>query len=604
MRLNCEYDDPQPRRRKRKASHPAAPPPIRPAPVPSIPLSASTPPLQQALLDPAEHKRQQDIRKGIGVHETESGAFQFYGASSHFCFLERNYQHIDRNGHDGMPKGVRKWKLHHFMFNFRNHHGPVHDSLAEVHIRKELGDSFIREYFKTIDPSANACPAQIRDRRDLVQILGHSGAEQQAAEGQRTGSSCSRPRRQGISMYAFQLMKQNDAYLYLGYAAKNALTLGLHKSEVVQGNSYGQHRLRTTFWVIYAYERISSFFSGRPSGILDDQIDASYPEDIVVDNPDCVSDGSCAEFAFIRIAADMGRLANKIASDVYFPKSLKYVSDMARVMEVAHECAAELDSLAHSLPPYLQFYDVHSPIGESWKEIQRASLGMWYHLTHMLIHRPALTYATFFPSRVEAQKVAGDLFDINAAIEASVASAKSVIRLATEACCRRAPDLKSDGGVAFFLLVASITLLYDVLDPGTTPSYARATFEVVESAIHTLDLMQHVGPNNSKELSLDIMKFAKDALLSGGDEIDWERDLTESFPWLSNVFAEPYTGFPSLPSDPMLSATPQTLGPTTTPAQQGVDAGAIPTSVTNGMHYVSQWPPTSSDVLDIPDSLL
>lgn len=406
------------------------------------------------------------------------------------------------------------------------------------------------------------------------------------------------------SMYAFQLMKQNDAYLYLGYAAKNALTLGLHKSEVVQGNSYGQHRLRTTFWVIYAYERISSFFSGRPSGILDDQIDASYPEDIVVDNPDCVSDGSCAEFAFIRIAADMGRLANKIASDVYFPKSLKYVSDMARVMEVAHECAAELDSLAHSLPPYLQFYDVHSPIGESWKEIQRASLGMWYHLTHMLIHRPALTYATFFPSRVEAQKVAGDLFDINAAIEASVASAKSVIRLATEACCRRAPDLKSDGGVAFFLLVASITLLYDVLDPGTTPSYARATFEVVESAIHTLDLMQHVGPNNSKELSLDIMKFAKDALLSGGDEIDWERDLTESFPWLSNVFAEPYTGFPSLPSDPMLSATPQTLGPITTPAQQGVDAGAIPTSVTNGMHYVSQWPPTSSDVLDIPDSLL
>lgn len=120
--------------------------------MPSIPLSASTPPVQQVLLDPAEHKRQQDIRKGIGVHETESGAFQFYGASSHFCFLERIYQHIDRNGHDGMPKGVRKWKLHHFMFNFRNHHGPVHDSLAEVHIRKELGDSFIKEYFKTIHP--------------------------------------------------------------------------------------------------------------------------------------------------------------------------------------------------------------------------------------------------------------------------------------------------------------------------------------------------------------------------------------------------------------------------------------------------------------------
>ncbi|EKG19814.1 hypothetical protein MPH_02883 [Macrophomina phaseolina MS6] len=38
------------------------------------------------------------------------------------------------------------------MFNFRTHHSPLHDSLAEVHIRKELGDSFINEYFKTIHP--------------------------------------------------------------------------------------------------------------------------------------------------------------------------------------------------------------------------------------------------------------------------------------------------------------------------------------------------------------------------------------------------------------------------------------------------------------------
>lgn len=338
-------------------------------------------------------------------------------------------------------------------------------------------------------------------------------------------------------MYAFQLMKQNDAYLYLGYAVKNALTLGLYKSEVVHGNSYSQHRLRTTFWVIYAYERVASLFSGRPSSILDDQIDAGYPEDIVAPLPDILADGPCTEFAYVRVAADMGRLANKIASGIYFPKRLKYVSDIRAIMEAARECSAELESITHSLPSYLQFYDPNCPVGEPWQEIQRMFVGMWYHLMHMLIHRPALTYATFFPSRAEAQRAAGNFFDINIAIETSVASAKSIIRIATDACSSRAPDMKSDGGVAFFLLVGSITLLYDVLDPATTRSYARATFEVVEGAIQTLDLMQHVGPNNSKELSLDIMKFAKDALLSGADEIDWERDLTDSFPWLRYVAA-------------------------------------------------------------------
>ncbi|EKG19815.1 hypothetical protein MPH_02884 [Macrophomina phaseolina MS6] len=233
-------------------------------------------------------------------------------------------------------------------------------------------------------------------------------------------------------------------------------------------------------------------------------------------------------------------------------------------------------------------------------------VGMWYHLMHMLIHRPALTYATFFPSRAEAQRAAGNFFDINIAIETSVASAKSIIRIATDACSSRAPDMKSDGGVAFFLLVGSITLLYDVLDPATTRSYARATFEVVEGAIQTLDLMQHVGPNNSKELSLDIMKFAKDALLSGADEIDWERDLTDSFPWLSNVFPEPYTGFPSLPSAPAFPSVHQgpLSGPTSSaPPPRGAPSAMV-TAATDGVYYVSQWPPTSSDVIDVPDSLL
>ncbi|GME41007.1 c6 transcription factor [Neofusicoccum parvum] len=346
-----------------------------------------------------------------------------------------------------MPKGVRKWRLHHFMFDFRGHQGPLRDPLAEVHIRKEIGDAFIAEYFKTIHPQLPVLvQSEIEETwakfwdtpaidpkplkgKELVLIVLALGARVSCVNGKYEASQLENwaayfAERTELSstfmlspnlkathfmllkaMYSLQLMKQNDAYLYLGYAARSALSLGIHKSEVVQ-------------------------------------------------------------------------------------------------------------------------------VGENWQEIQRAQIGMRYYLMRILIHRPALTYATFFPSRAEAQRTAGNLFDIQTSIAVSVTCAKSIIHIASELCSRRNPDMKQDGGVSFYLLIACITLLFDVLDPATTPEYAKATFEAVESGIQVLDTMQHIGPNNSKELSLDIMKFAKDAVLSGGEDIDLERDLTGSFPWL------------------------------------------------------------------------
>ncbi|OMP84438.1 Zinc finger protein grt1 [Diplodia seriata] len=573
---NCEYAPTEPTRRKRKASVLVDPPRIAPAPPLLTPVASESPAAtpHDPLLDPAEHKRQQEIRTGIGVHDPESGSFQFYGPASHFCFLDRIYQHIDRIGHVGMPKGVRKWRLHHFMFDFRNPHGSLNDALAEVHIQKEMGDLFIAEYFKTIHPQAPVLlKSEIDDTwskfwsppgidrkplkgKELVFLVLAIGARASSVKGKSDASRLENwaayfaekadtsstfmlgPTLKAIhfmvlkAMYAFQLMKQNDGYLYLGFAARSALALGMHKCEVVRGNSYSQHRLRATFWTIYGLERIVSLFTGRPSSFHDDQIDASYPDDIIDEPGVADAKGACATFAAVRASADLGRIANVIAGGIYSPKSVRRASDLVAVHKAARDCADALESLAHSVPPYLQFFDATLPVGAVWQEIQRTFLGMWYHLMHILVHRPALTYATFFASRFEAQTTAGSLLDINASVAASVTSAKAIIQIANDACCNRAPNLKSDGSVAFFLLVASITLLYDVLDPGTTPSYARATFEVVESAIHTLGTMQHVGPNNSKELSLDIMKFAKDALASGGEEVSLERDLTGAFPWL------------------------------------------------------------------------
>lgn len=59
-------------------------------------------------------------------------------------------------------------------------------------------------------------------------------------------------------MYAYQVMKPNEAYLYLGHAARSAMVLGINRAQVVDGANATIHRLRLTFWIIYAHERVCS----------------------------------------------------------------------------------------------------------------------------------------------------------------------------------------------------------------------------------------------------------------------------------------------------------------------------------------------------------
>lgn len=49
-------------------------------------------------------------------------------------------------------------------------------------------------------------------------------------------------------MYALHGMRPNDAYLYLGHAARSVLALGLNRSQVANGPGPVMHKLRVTFW--------------------------------------------------------------------------------------------------------------------------------------------------------------------------------------------------------------------------------------------------------------------------------------------------------------------------------------------------------------------
>lgn len=132
----------------------------------------------------------------------------------------------------------------------------------------------------------------------------------------------------------------------------------------------------------------------------------------------------------------------------------------------------------------------------------------------MLLHRPALVFATLFDSELEAENCSSGTMQIHDSIKLSVKSAESLINLAHNVYFHRYPDVKFDATPATFLVSACITLLYEVLEHKFHTDYVRDTFSAVERGIQCLDQLQHIGPTSGKAISLDIMKVAKDAFLS------------------------------------------------------------------------------------------
>lgn len=332
-------------------------------------------------------------------------------------------------------------------------------------------------------------------------------------------------------------MRANDAYLYLGHAARSATALGIHRAQVVEGANPTMHRLRLTFWTLYAQERSCSLYTGRPSAFRDELIDAPYPEDLTSLSLETDPGGTqyiqaTTQCAMTRAKAIIGKIVDRILVDIYSSKNILNVSDLCRVHQTALECDLELENMTKTLPPYLHFFDDSLPIGDGWQEVQRVILGNHYYLVRMLMHRPALVFATFFNSKAEAQERAAGTIHIKGSIDASISSARSIIDLNYDVFFRRYPGVKFDGSLATFLVSACVNLLYDVLDSDMTAQYARNTFTVVERGIQCLDQIQHVGPTTGKALSLDVMKVAKDALGSSQSLGDLDENMTSFFPWL------------------------------------------------------------------------
>ncbi|KAA8648909.1 hypothetical protein EYZ11_006302 [Aspergillus tanneri] len=590
----CTYRTGSVRKRKRRQTKDQlarAPATLLPAATPvSIDWSPST-----LLDDPVHYKRQHELRAGIGVSNPKTGNFQFHGPSSGFTFLQRVYQRIHRSSSSSresesllarrscsVPDGLQKWGMERFMFSAETD-GDLRRMQwqTEAFLPRALGDRFIEAYFKIIHPQMSVLVySEIRDawtqmwevpqsdrklkNQEILFMVLALGArvvnlkdkEPENVEGWAEHFSSraaegpiflQEPSVKGMhlmllkAMYSLQLMRQNDAYLYLGHATRIAMVLGLHRSQVTDGRELHMHRLRHTFWTVFIFERISSVGMGRPSALSDNQIDTAYPDDFPssFDNDD-IYQAPSMECAWVRAMAEMGKLADRISVDIYSPASIKGITDLAAVNQTVLECDAALQRVSRSLPSYLHFFDESVPIGEDWQEIQRISLGVIYYVLRMLLYRPALVLTTFFSSPAEAQQTAVCGVDIQASIDASTAAARNLVNLAHDVYFRRFPDIRYDGALASFLVSATMTMLYDVLNLGTEPDRARQTFAVVEKGIRCLDEIEHAGYTTGKALSMDLMKVAKQAVQAADPVVDTNQVLVDSFPWLDNWTDQPY----------------------------------------------------------------
>ncbi|GAQ36292.1 hypothetical protein EURHEDRAFT_417052 [Aspergillus niger] len=517
----------------------------------------------QALNDPVYFKKQLELRAGFGVSNAATGCFQFYGPSSHFSFIQRIYQRIKRqtlNRQDQTSAtDVDNWGLERFMFSVDSGEG-VGQGPTQAYVSNEMGIKFIDAFFEIVHPqmpvfsyeetiaSWNSLwnPPRGREPKKGQEILymmlalgahlSHSEGRQdlESSEGwseyfyrlaSRDASDLTDTSLRSThfmllkSFYAFQVMKSHEAYIYLGHAARNALALGIHRAQVVEGDNLTIHRLRITFWTIYMFERSCSLFSGRPSSFRDELIDAPYPNDLPFA---LVSEGPSApqylhptcKCAWIRSMAQLGKISDRLSVEIYSSNAMTNPKDILQVRQATIACDLQLQSITHALPSYLHFFDQNAPLGDGWQEVQRIMIGAHYYTTRMLLHRPALVFATLFDSGSDAEKCSSGTMHINDSIEISVESAKNLINLVYDVFFQRYPNVKFDGTPATFLVSACITLLYYVLEHKFDADYVRNTFSIVEKGIRCLDQLQHIGPTSGKAISLDIMKVAKDAFLS------------------------------------------------------------------------------------------
>lgn len=188
-----------------------------------------------------------------------------------------------------------------------------------------------------------------------------------------------------MSFFSLQWSSPNVAYLYIGYAARMCISIGLHRETFHSRGNPRSAEHRQLWWTCYGIERMISTWFGQASAIRDDDVSVRMPQ------PNNSYDAYLLVYAQIaRVCSDMGRLsANPPANahDVLLA-SERMEADMLRIR---HDAPAEL---AIGLRDgYTR--DADDDSDSSDLVVRRYSVTiLWWYL-RLLIHSPLVIFALY-----------------------------------------------------------------------------------------------------------------------------------------------------------------------------------------------------------------
>lgn len=161
-RIDCIYPGGSRSRVDKNTIRPLAPKGQTPGPASTAPKE-TTQSNRRDYDDPVANKKQQELRAGIGAFDRNNDAYQFYGPTSHFSFVQRLYQRIRRQSnsplmllvHRQVPEGLRQWGVERQIFTYGHESSSRRNAVpAGSFLSKELGEAFISAYFNLMHPQA------------------------------------------------------------------------------------------------------------------------------------------------------------------------------------------------------------------------------------------------------------------------------------------------------------------------------------------------------------------------------------------------------------------------------------------------------------------
>ncbi|SPO31373.1 uncharacterized protein UTRI_06503 [Ustilago trichophora] len=188
-----------------------------------------------------------------------------------------------------------------------------------------------------------------------------------------------------MSFFSLQWSSPNVAYLYIGYAARMCISIGLHRETFYPPSNPRSTEHRQLWWTCYGIERMISTWFGQPSAIRDDDLSVRLPQ------PENSYDAYLLVYAqTTRICSDMSRLSANPPANAH------------DVLLAAERMEAEMLRIRQEAPKELAIglrdgfnRDADDDSDSSDLVVRRYSVTiLWWYL-RLLIHSPLVIFALY-----------------------------------------------------------------------------------------------------------------------------------------------------------------------------------------------------------------